>query len=375
MKVLFVSPAPAVYGSERSMLAMLRSRTFDAEVVCPVGGDLERELNGLKIKVHPQEFGKYSLRENPFWHLGFFRHFRRILRVSNADVVGINLDGNTPLVTLSAALAGIPVVRFSRFEFVPPTRIIDRWCWRKASAVICPSESVRQQVLNWGGASFNRRTHRFYDAYVAASASADQESSISKWSDDDDELVIGCIGRMHRGKRFETAIESLALVRKRGKNARLVIIGGGDGSPQARAYLEELKLLGVKLGVSHAITFAGYLPHEQASGAYLLMDVFVLSSESESFGMVLMEAWAHGIPTVSSDVGGCSEITRASGGGYLAPIGDANSFCEHILHLLDAPDVAAAMGRKGKDWVATNCNPDAYAERFRALLNEISHGA
>ena len=47
MKALFVSPAGAAYGSERSMLALLRARQFRAEVVCPGGGGLERELQEL----------------------------------------------------------------------------------------------------------------------------------------------------------------------------------------------------------------------------------------------------------------------------------------------------------------------------------------
>lgn len=370
MKALFVSPAAAVYGSERSMLTLLGSRSFDAEVVCPIGGDLERELLKLDVRVYPLEFGKYSLRENPAWHLGFLYCFRQILRESKPDVAVINLDGNTPLVTLSAAWAGIPMIRFSRFEFTPPARFIDRWSWRKARAVICPSEWVRQQVLNWGGASYSTRTHRLYDAYVGYNASTVTKADLPIKSAPNEEIIIGCVGRLHRGKRFETAIESVALIRNSGKNAQLWIIGGDDGSSQACDYLEELIQLADKLGVGKAVTFMGHLPHDQVSGALSQMDVFILPSESESFGMVLMEAWAHGVPTVCSDIGGCSEITRASGGGLLAPVGDACHFAANVLHLLAHSDEATGMGRKGKDWVSENCDPAAYAARFESILND-----
>lgn len=374
MKALFISPAAAVYGSERSMLSLLRSRCFDAEVVCPVGGDLERELRGINVKVHPQVFGTYSFRENPFWHLNFFFSFQRILQECKPDVVVINLDGNTPLVTLSAVWAGVPIIRFSRFEFFPPTRNVDRWCWRKVKAVVCPSNWVRQQVLKWAGASYATRTHRFYDSYDASNVPSTHAEAILKEFCQDGESIIGCIGRMHRGKKFETAIEALAIIRSAGKNARLLIIGGDDGSPQAHAYADDLKSLADKLGVKGAISFTGYLPHAVVSDVFSLMATLVLSSESESFGMVLMEAWAHKVPTVCTDTGGCGEITRVSGGGLLAPVGDARLFATQILHLLDDPEKAANIGRSGHDWVINNCNPDAYATRFSMLLNEISNG-
>lgn len=60
LKVVFVNPAGAAYGSERSMLTLLRARHFEAEVVCPCGGGLERDLQELRIRVYPMEFGGCS---------------------------------------------------------------------------------------------------------------------------------------------------------------------------------------------------------------------------------------------------------------------------------------------------------------------------
>jgi hypothetical protein len=170
LKALFINPAGAAYGSERSMLALLQARQFEAEVVCPGGGALERELRQLGIKMYPLEFGRYSLRQNPLWHLCFYLRFRQILKASRPDAVVINLDGNTPLVTLAAAMAGVPLIRFCRFEFTPPTRRLDAWCWREARAIICPSEVVRQQVLSWAPRGMATRVHRLYEACEAKPA-------------------------------------------------------------------------------------------------------------------------------------------------------------------------------------------------------------
>jgi len=367
-RVLFVSPAAAVYGSERSMLALLRERQFEAVLVCPGGGALERELLRLNTLVHHLEFGKFSLRQNPLWHLGFYRRFRQILKVSQPDAVVINLDGNTPLVTLACALARIPIIRFCRLEFEASTRWLDRWCLLRARAVICPSELVKQQVLAWAPASFHERVHRFYEAYTGREVSAAEIAAFRQQWNLGEARLIGCVGRMHRGKRIEVAIRALAGVRKQLGDVRLLVIGGHDGSAAGAAYETELRQIATDMSLSEAVIFAGYFSADQMPAAIASCSVCVLPSESESFGMVLTEAWAQGVPTVASDVGGCAEITHASGGGFLAPVGDAGAFAGQLQELLTNSPIASAIGQRGKAWVGQHCSPAQYAVQFQSVL-------
>jgi glycosyltransferase involved in cell wall biosynthesis len=354
------------------MLALLRERRVESEVVCPGGGALEGELQHLGIKVHPLEFGKYSLRQNPLWHVGFYRRIRGILKSSQPDALVINLDGNTPLVTLAAVRAKIPVIRFSRFEFEPPSRLLDRWCWLQAMAIICPSELVKSQVLAWAPRQLHSRVHRLYDSYAGRAAMPHEVAALRREFGLGEDKVIGCIGRLHRRKRIEIAIEAIAKVRQQDGSARLLIIGG-DGSPDEAAYKRELQHLAVHLGVGEAVTFTGVRPAEMMPAIIAALDVCVLPSESESFGMVLMEAWAQGVPTVASDVGGCGEITRASDGGLLAPVGDSAAFAGQLLELLTAPRDATTMGQNGREWVVQNCNPANYAADFTKLINTSNY--
>jgi glycosyltransferase involved in cell wall biosynthesis len=369
MKLIFISPAGAAYGSERSMLALLRERQFEAEVVCPSGGVLEQELQKLGIKVYPFEFGKYSLRRNPVWHLSFYQRFRGILKTSQPDVVVINLDGNTPLVTLCCVQAGVPIIRFCRLEFETPSRLIDRWCWHHARAIICPSDLVKSQVLDWAPSSFHGRVHRFYEAYTGREATTAEVSAFRRrWNLGETQLV-GCVGRLHRGKRIEVAIRALAEVRKQLADVHLMIIGEHDGSLAGESYEMELRQLAKDLNVAAAVIFGGYFSAEQMPVALAACSVCVLPSESESFGMVLMEAWAQGLPTVASDISGCGEITRASGGGFLAPVGDADAFARQLLELFQHPHVAVELGQQGKTWVSHHCAPANYAAQFQSVLS------
>ena len=336
----------------------------------PGGGVLEQELKSLGVTIHPLEFGKYSLRQNPLWHVVFYRRFRQILKACKPDVVVINLSGNTPLVTLAAVRTRIPIIRFSRFEFKAPTRWLDRWCWLKAGAIICPSEMVKQQVLAWAPTELHSRVHCFYDAYAGRAATAQEAAAFRREFRLGEDKIIGCVGRLHRSKRIETAIKALAEVRKKLMNARLLIIGGA-GSPDEKAYRGELQQLAIDLGVQGAVTFIGFRPAEDMPAAIAALSVCVLPSESESFGMVLMEAWSQGVPTVASNVGGCCEITQASGGGYLVPVGDHHAMARLIGDLVMRPDLSRKLGVAGQAWAKANCDPKVYVNRFSTLLDSV----
>lgn len=371
MKALFVSPVSAAYGSERSMLTLLRARSFDAEVVCPGGGALERELRELGLPVHQLEFGKYSLRQNPLWHLGFYRRFQYILRCICPDVVVVNLDGNTPWVTLAAVRAGIAIVRFCRFEFRPPTRGLDRWCWLRCRAVICPSDHVKNQLLRWSPPGFHSRVYRLYEAYEGQKATPAEVAAFRSRYALGKAKVIGCFGRLHPGKRIDIAMRALAELRRSLGDVQLLVVGGHNGSEAGAAYEQELRQLAQNLKIAEAVTFTGYLPADRVLRAIASCDVCVLPSESESFGMVLMEAWAQGVPTVASDVGACQEITASSGAGILVPLGDVNAFSQNLLLLLREKNKSDAMGRKGSEWVAEHSSPSQYAAGFSAVLSGL----
>lgn len=369
-KVLFVNAGGDAYGSERSMMTLLSNVTgVRAEVVCAQNGPLAAILSARKIPTHGIEFNKHRFARRPDWHLSFYFRFERILSESRPDVLVVNLDGNTSLVMLAALRSGIPVVRFSRFEFTPPTRWTDRFCWLKAAAVICPSQLVRDQVLRWAPSEFHSNVHRWYDPLTNAAVSETETRKVRQQLSLNGARVIGYVGRLHFRKGIETLLRAMPAVRARFPEAGLLLIGSHDGSPQGIEYAEKLEALARELGVAEMVRFLGY--RKDVAALLSACEVAVLPSESESFGMVLAEAWAQGVPTVASDVGGCREITLASGGGRLAPVGDSASFGNAIIELFANPENAKRMGEAGRAWAEENCNPARYAERFENLLESL----
>lgn len=124
-------------------------------------------------------------------------------------------------------------------------------------------------------------------------------------------------------KRTPDLIQMLYRVRRK-IDARLLLVG--DGPDRAR-----VQELATQLGLSEQVTFLG----EQTDIAGILADadIFVLPSETESFGLSALEAMACGLPVVATNVGGIPEIVEHGKSGVLCPLGDLDALSEGVLRI------------------------------------------
>jgi glycosyltransferase involved in cell wall biosynthesis len=99
-------------------------------------------------------------------------------------------------------------------------------------------------------------------------------------------------------------------------------------------------------------------------------DLLCLPSTSESFGLVVPEAWSQSTPVVASDVPVLRELVGSAGGGILARR-DAGAMAEAIDSLLDDPARARAMGSSGHDYWLHHLTPDAVVARHLAIYERI----
>ncbi len=119
-----------------------------------------------------------------------------------------------------------------------------------------------------------------------------------------DAYIVGNVGRLHPDKDQKTLIAGFAKALPQLDNGLLAIVGAGR--------LEnELKQQVKVLGIEGAVNFLGRVP--EAWRYFKAFDVFVLTSNYEPFGMVLLEAMIAGVPVISTDVGGAPEVVGSSG--------------------------------------------------------------
>lgn len=171
--------------------------------------------------------------------------------------------------------------------------------------------------------------------------------------------AIGSMGRFVAKKGFEIYIEALALLKARQIPFRAVL--GGDG--ELRSTYEALV---VQHNLQHELTFTGWV--KDKNEFFDAIDLFVLPSHHEPFGIVLIEAMAQSLPIVSTDSEGPSEILQHGKTGMLT-IKTPQAVADALEQLLKNPAAARTMGHAGYEHAARDYSLDAMSARLKSTLN------
>ena len=147
----------------------------------------------------------------------------------------------------------------------------------------------------------------------------------------DHERIITHISNFRSVKRIPDVIQIFYKIQQH-IPAKLMMVGDGPEKEKA----EELC---VQLGIQDKVIFFGN--SNEIDQILQHSDLFLLPSETESFGLAALEAMACGVPVISSNSGGLPEVNIAGVSGYLSSVGDIASMAKHALHILKSDEVLA----------------------------------
>ncbi len=142
------------------------------------------------------------------------------------------------------------------------------------------------------------------------------------------------------------------------RSCRLVMVGDGPERQRAESWTREHGLASRVCFLGRQEEFVDVL--EQAS-------VFLLPSESESFGLAALEAMACGVPVVASRVGGLPEVIEDGVSGVLATLGDVDAHANAVLSLLNDPERMAAMRLAARQRVLDRFQPAPVLDAYEVL--------
>ncbi len=155
-----------------------------------------------------------------------------------------------------------------------------------------------------------------------------------------DEFLVGNVGRLALQKGQRHLIAAMPLLLERVPRARAIIAGGGD--------LEDyLRDLANEMGVADRVHVLG--PRKDVPALMHAIDVFVMPSIWEGFGLVLLEAMAAGRPIVASRVATIPEVVADGESGLLVPAGDPLALATALAELAEQPELAVRMGEAGRE--------------------------
>jgi len=174
--------------------------------------------------------------------------------------------------------------------------------------------------------------------------------------------VIGAMGRLVKKKGFDVYIEALKLLKERGYVFRAVL--GGTGEEE-----KHLKHKATDAGLDDILTFPGWI--EDKKSFYNHIDVFCLPSLHEPFGIVLLEAFVHGVPVVATDSEGPRDIITPNCDALLVKAGNASDLSAAIARLLDDAKLAADLAANAFVKAKTNYSIEGVTERIEKVLTAV----
>jgi N-acetyl-alpha-D-glucosaminyl L-malate synthase BshA len=144
--------------------------------------------------------------------------------------------------------------------------------------------------------------------------------------------------------------------------SRLLMVGDGPERPKVEQYCREH-------GICGAITFVGSLPliEEVLVGA----DLFLLPSESESFGLSALEAMACEVPVIATTIGGLPEVVGEGETGFLLPVGDVSGMAAAALKLLGNEEMRQRFGVASRRRAVSVFSQTAVVARYREIYERV----
>lgn len=185
---------------------------------------------------------------------------------------------------------------------------------------------------------------------------AKSQNGARRWRSGDEKLLVH-ISNFRPVKRVLDVVDVFQRVHGE-LPSRLLLVGDGPERPRVEQHCRDL-------GICGDITFIGNLPlvEEVLVGA----DLFLLPSETESFGLAALEALSCEVPVVATAVGGLPEVVVHGENGFLLPVGDVEGMAEAGLELLQNDEMRSRFGRAGRLRAVQQFDQKTIVEKYRRV--------
>jgi glycosyltransferase involved in cell wall biosynthesis len=230
---------------------------------------------------------------------------------------------------------------------------------RSADRVIVQTEGERQELGHHGLAE-DRLVLQGLGVDLASCTGGDRSRARQRWQVSDNDVIVGHLANNSVEKGSVDLL--LASQRAWSSGAPFTLVLAGPEMPNFRAFWETFRPQG-------RVIRTGVLSEEEKRDLFAAIDVFALPSRSDSFGLVLPEAWANGVPCIGYRAGGVAWVIRHERDGLLVPCGDVAALADAITRLVGDARLRTTMGEAGRARLATEF---AWESKLRLVREEYA---
>lgn len=368
-RIVLAHPSPDLYGSDRMLVESVRGLAdeYDVVVTVPADGPLCPVLRecGAEVVVRSAPV----LRKAFLSPLGLLRlaalslrslpGMLRLLRSARPALLYVNTI-TLPLWIVAGRLAGVPVLchvheaedrgpGLVRAALAMPLRL---------AGMLVLNSRASAEALGPVAASSRGRARIIYNGVDAPLEISPLRPALSP------PVQVVLVGRISPRKGSDVAVKAIRLLRDRGHDARLTLVG--DVFPGYEWFRDEVSALA---GTDGVVEFTGF--QESVWGALAAADIAVVPSLAEPFGNVAVEAMLAGRPVVASATQGLTEVLSDGETGVLVAPGDPVALADGLRRVLDDWPEATARAERARKDAAQRFGKERYHRDLAAAVRDL----
>ena len=295
----------------------------------------------------------------------YFQHqaLRRFLRRNKVEAVLAEFGPTATLLMDVCRDLQIPLIAhfhgFDAYQRVTLDTYGDRYeqLFESAAAIIAVSRDMQAQLLKLGAPA--HKTH--YNSYGVKTEMFKGATPL------DSAPTFVSVGRFVNKKAPLLTLLAFRMTRDKVPDARLVMIGDGP-------LWEACRQMTMSLGLSSAVELQGVRSQTEVATAMQQARAFVQHSitahdgDSEGTPVAILEAGASGLPVISTRHAGIKDAVIDEKTGFLVTEGDIHTMAEHMTRLAKDPQLAASLGKAGREWVSSEYSMDKSINRLWSII-------
>jgi glycosyltransferase involved in cell wall biosynthesis len=358
MRILFINSIQMFGGGEIWMLRTLRAlqeRGHQVWLCCRPEAEVGKRAmaQGIQVKLI-----KFSGDFNPFTIFLLTRFMKR----ERIEVALTNMDKELRLGGIAAKIAGVPVVIPRRgIDYPLKNRCRYRFAYNVlATRIIANSLATKRALLRNAPWLDPERIEVIYNGIDAKPFAQISTLDLrSKWGVKNNEPLLGFVGQLDERKGIRVLLAAFHRIKREIPNAKLAIVGRG---PLREMIESEVK----NHDWGNAVLLPGFL--DDIVGIMQAIDILLLPSLWEGFGIVLIEAMAAGKPAISTDTSSMPEVIVDGRTGFIVPPEEAEALADRAIALLRNPALCEQFGRAGRQRVAEFFTLERMIDRLENLF-------